>query len=405
MAASEASSRFQSGHRACPQQPTFRRPRTILAGLLAGLCAAAVPAPPVSAGPPPVVGSVSPRSSLDSGGGAATVNGSGFTGATAVKFGGVAASNIQVASDSQLTANIPAHNAQVVHVQVTAAGGTSQPGAGDRFTYYKDLAGALSGTPDAASWGGGRVDAFARGSDGALKHRWRQDGQWSAWDSLGGGIAFGQDQGVGAVAWGPNRIDVFVRGQDNALWHKWWSGAAWSGWFSLGGNLTSGPDAASWAPGRLDVFARGVDNGLWHRWWDGAQWKGWEALGGSLTAGPGTVSWGPNRIDVFARGNAIGLWHAWWDGAGWNGWESFFVDVSGRPEPATLGVGQLDVFDWTPDGTIYGFAYTGVWHPQRPLYLSGYGGPGAVASGPGASDLFETSYPNWTLLYTTTTPN
>jgi hypothetical protein len=136
----------------------------------------------------------------------------------------VAASNIQVASDSQLTASIPAHNAQVVHVHVTAAGGTSQPGAGDRFT------------------------------------------------------------------------------------------------------------------------------------------------------------------------------------AGWNGWESFFVDVAGRPEPAALGVGQLDVFDWTPDGTIYGFAYTGVWHPQRPLYLSGYGGPGAVASGPGASDLFETSYPNWTLLYTTTTP-
>jgi IPT/TIG domain-containing protein/repeat uncharacterized protein DUF346 len=404
MTASPARSRFHLAYQARPQRRALRRPRTILTALLAGLSGVAVPALPVPAAAPPTVSSVSPRWWVEAGGATATIAGTGFTGATAVKFGGVLASNIQVASDTQLTARIPPHSPQVVHVQVTAAGGTSQPGAADRFTYYTELAGALTSPPAATSWGGGRLDAFGRGQDGALWHRWREAGQWSAWESLGGGLA-ADSADVGAVAWGQGRIDVFVQGKDSALWHKWWNATAWSGWERLGAaNFIAAPQVASWTAGRLDLFAMFTDNGLWHKWWDGAQWSGWEPLGGVLTYPPGAVSWAANRIDVFARGVNNGLWHKWWDGAQWSGWEGLGGSLTSGPSPAALGVGVLDVFYRAPGGDVWGRAYTGGWQAPRSLYWSGNNTPRAVASGPGASDLFEdgTSY---TLRYTSTPPN
>ena len=69
-----------------------------------------------------------------------------------------------------------------------------------------------------------------------------------------------------------SEIDAFVRGTDNALWHKWWNGR-WSQWEDLGGILTSAPTVSSWSEGRLDVFARGTDNSLIHKWWNG-NWSG-----------------------------------------------------------------------------------------------------------------------------------
>ena len=248
------------------------------------------------------------------------VTGTDFSGATAVKFGGTPAS-YGVVNDSAITATIPPHTPSVVDVQVTAGGSTSLARLPDRFTYHGNLGGALTSAPEAASWGGGRLDVFGRGTDGGLWHKWREGAQWSSWESLGGALAAGS--GLGAVSWSPGRIDVFVKGTDNGLWHKLFDGGKWSGWESLGGPLASGPDVSSWATGRLDVFIRGTDNGLWHKLFADGQWSGWESQGGVLTGDPGAVSWGPDRIDVFIRGTDAGLWHKWFDdGAQWKGWES-----------------------------------------------------------------------------------
>lgn len=38
---------------------------------------------------------------------------------------------------------------------------------------------------------------------------------WSGWQSLGGIIT----SDPGAVSWGGNRLDVFARGADSHLWH------------------------------------------------------------------------------------------------------------------------------------------------------------------------------------------
>ena len=46
----------------------------------------------------------------------------------------------------------------------------------------------------------------------------RRDGsRWSSWEALGGSITSKPT----AVSWGGRRLDVFARGQNNHLWHIW----------------------------------------------------------------------------------------------------------------------------------------------------------------------------------------
>ncbi len=83
--------------------------------------------------PVPVIASVSPTSGPAAGGTVVTIQGSGFTGASKVLFGTVAA-NFMVNSDTQITAYSPGGSG-TVHVTVTTPKGTSVPGNADRFTY------------------------------------------------------------------------------------------------------------------------------------------------------------------------------------------------------------------------------------------------------------------------------
>ncbi|KUM23972.1 hypothetical protein AU467_32090 [Mesorhizobium loti] len=81
----------------------------------------------------PAIASVAPGTGSTVGGTSVTVTGSGFTGATAVSFGGVAATSFTVDSDTSITAVTPAHAAGAVAVAVTAPGGSASLPAG--FTY------------------------------------------------------------------------------------------------------------------------------------------------------------------------------------------------------------------------------------------------------------------------------
>jgi hypothetical protein len=84
---------------------------------------------------PPGVTSVSPAGGPAAGGTRVTLTGTGFTGATAVRFGTTAGTGITVNSASSLAVTAPAHAAGTVHVTVTTPGGTSAPVSTDRFTY------------------------------------------------------------------------------------------------------------------------------------------------------------------------------------------------------------------------------------------------------------------------------
>ncbi len=67
-----------------------------------------------------------------------TITGSGFTGATAVFFGGTPATSFQVLSDTSMTATIPAHSPGTVFVNVTTPSGTSPNTPAAYFVYQGD---------------------------------------------------------------------------------------------------------------------------------------------------------------------------------------------------------------------------------------------------------------------------
>ncbi|MGK8524416.1 IPT/TIG domain-containing protein [Nocardia asteroides] len=75
--------------------------------------------------PAPVVASVTPNSGPTTGGNTVTLVGTGFSGATAVRFAATPAASYTVVSDTQITAVAPAGTAGPVAVTVTTSGGTS----------------------------------------------------------------------------------------------------------------------------------------------------------------------------------------------------------------------------------------------------------------------------------------
>jgi hypothetical protein len=95
---------------------------------------AAVPIRPVVI-PAPTVSSITPTSGSTLGGTAVTINGTNLSGATAVSFGSVAATDVEVVDASQVTCVSPAQGAGPVDVTVTTSGGTSATSANDQFTY------------------------------------------------------------------------------------------------------------------------------------------------------------------------------------------------------------------------------------------------------------------------------
>ena len=88
------------------------------------------------------------------GGNTVTITGTGFTGATVVDFGTVAATNVTVVSDTQITATAPAPPQDVpntVDVTVTCPTGTSATSSADLYSYVGfKLISPASGTSFAA---------------------------------------------------------------------------------------------------------------------------------------------------------------------------------------------------------------------------------------------------------------
>ncbi|MGW2255935.1 IPT/TIG domain-containing protein, partial [Kitasatospora sp. NPDC001660] len=79
----------------------------------------------------PVISGINPNHGPAVGGTAVTISGSGFTGATSVKFGTVPVSAFGLVSDSQITTTAPAGTGSVA-VTVTTPLGTSN---GVTYTY------------------------------------------------------------------------------------------------------------------------------------------------------------------------------------------------------------------------------------------------------------------------------
>ena len=90
---------------------------------------------------------------------------------------------------------------------------------------------------------------------------------WDNWHQLG---VEQISSGPAVSSWGSGRLDVFARGTDNTLYTRSWDGNQWDNWHQLGvEKISSDPAAVSWASNRIDVFARGTDNTLYTKSWDG----------------------------------------------------------------------------------------------------------------------------------------
>jgi hypothetical protein len=113
------------------------------------------------------------------------------------------------------------------------------------------------------------------------------------------------------TSWGSGRLDVFARGTDNGLWHIAWQGSyGWSGWEAQGGSLTSDPVAVARGLS-IQVYARGADNSLQAKSFASGAWQPWVSKGGLLGSRP-TAVWsatdggGP---DVLVLGTTGTVWH------------------------------------------------------------------------------------------------
>jgi hypothetical protein len=270
------------------------------------------------------------------------------------------------------------------------------------ITTWESLGGDIMGKVSVVSWGSGRLDLFARGTNNAILHKYFDGANWgpsSGWESLGGATT----GDISAVSWGPGRLDLFIRGTDLMVYHKYFDGANWgpsiSGWEPLGALAAGEISAVSWGPGRLDVFTtRFGDNAIVHRYYDGTHWgpsSGWELLGGATTGKVSAVSWASGRLDLFVRGTDNGVYHKYFDGSGWGpsilGWESplggagaTFGDVTAL----STGSGLLDVFVRGTDDVIYHASYNGGWKPWASLGGMTAFDVSAVSAVAGHLDLF-----------------
>jgi len=104
----------------------------------------------------PAVTAVSPATGPSSGGTAVTVTGTGFTGATAVRFGATPTAGFTVVSATQITVTAPAGAAGSVDITVVAPGGTSPTSAADAYAYVATPA-VQSLSPNTGPTAGGTV--------------------------------------------------------------------------------------------------------------------------------------------------------------------------------------------------------------------------------------------------------
>jgi hypothetical protein len=207
-------------------------------------------------------------------------------------------------------------------------------------------------------------DLIAVRSDGSLYYA-RDLSGWSGWTNLGAPSGLTLNAVPAITTWSGGRLDVFARASDGAIWHAACSSSCtalsnWSGWESLGGYFSSGPAAVAWSAGRIDIIGAGGDTTLYHKDYDWCcGWSGWESLGGDFIGGsyaPAISSWAAGRLDLFGCGfSDLLVYHKSWDWSyGWSTWLSTNTSLTSGPIGAVSGAAnQIDHVTIAADGSVW----------------------------------------------------
>jgi hypothetical protein len=301
------------------------------------------------------------------------------------------------------------------------------------------LVSAITGGPNA-------FDLFVRGTDGQVFHKWSTGTAFGpstyGWEPLGGYITGTPE----AVTWGGNRIDVFARGGDSnpatdnadsrGLWQLAWTGSNW-GWYGglsadSGGNGPNGygptsgklighPSAVAWrGVQHLAVFGVDANQSVDYNFWDGSSWSSWSSMthsdadtGQRITfLGPlkavdmsSINPWGQfTNTAVFAVGTNHALYIAFANfvtnsGSGntLSGWTNLGGYIQGGVSVVVNAVNAFDVFVKSNDNRVYHKAMdTSLnWYPSQsdwePQYGNMQGTPAATSYGPGKLTLLAGS--------------
>ncbi len=118
-----------------------------------------------SAASTPSISSVTPSSGSVQGGDTITIQGSNFTGATAVSFGATHATWFTVISDNAIVATATAGVAGTVDITVTTYAGTSSTGASDHYTYTAVSAPTITSLSASTGGSGGGTSVTITGTN------------------------------------------------------------------------------------------------------------------------------------------------------------------------------------------------------------------------------------------------
>jgi hypothetical protein len=215
-----------------------------------------------------------------------------------------------------------------------------------------------------ASWGPGHIELVVLGLDSTIWYRRHLNGNWSGWESLGGGTFVSQPVPISIR---PNSVAIFAIGTDSRCYVKWcedgqWSpplGRPWQDLGAMGPNeaFMERPTVVRSGFNKLDLFGIDRHRALWKNHYDGSRWSGFVSLGGTHRRAPSVVSTGVGRLDIFAVGSDNGVYHKWFDGSVWGPagiegrYESLNIKALGEVRAVTrpgdpAGIIDLFVVGW-----------------------------------------------------------
>jgi hypothetical protein len=272
----------------------------------------------------------------------------------------------------------------------TKAWDADQPLGADNTHWYPSmfewtsLGGFITGTPEAVSWGPGRIDVFARGGDrnprtnafsSTSLHHLFWDGSGWHWEDL-------QTAGLAshpvAVSSGEGRLHVFAVLSNGHLAH-WKNVPTWAGeQIPVDGGPTKflGPmEAISTSYGNLDLYAVGIDNVLYHNHHDiNNVWTGWDNLGGQVRGAPAVTSWGGGRQDIFVKGTDTNLYQkVYLGGTSWlpsqQGYASLGGPIAGPPAAASMRADWITLIANAGELAYKGWFNGSEWYPSNTTWF------------------------------------